>query len=355
MKKSNLLVVFNLETDLRSSLLGNNLDWLRSFQGLAEEIWVVSTHQGKEKPSLQNFRYFELGGGSFSKRLLALTRLIIIGVKIGKRKSDAIVFHHMSHRTAVFPGLLFCLLGIPQGLWYSHASRPALLYLAVRIVDVIFSPDEYCFPISTQKVFAVGQPIDYDTFSVHQVKHKNRHKNRVVSVGRVSRAKNIESFAQINHSTSKTPEKVLLDFIGPVSDFQYRDELSATFEQSSLKIIFEGLVSRHQLPAKLAKYSFFFSGTPKGVDRAAIEAVYAGCIPLSENPALLRLTGMAYIWSLRGFVNTPTITEQWNYLNSSDNAELDTISEQITENCRSKNNFKNTVGAVVSTLLRLRD
>ena len=43
---------------------------------------------------------------------------------------------------------------------------------------------------------------------------------------------------------------------------------------------------------------FYFSGTNKGIDRAALEACFSGCLIVSDNMELLRITGMRNLWSM---------------------------------------------------------
>lgn len=356
MMKSKLTVVFNLETDSDSRLLASNLDWVKELKNNSEELWVISTRLGKNMPNIQNLHFFETGGGNLPRRLIALMKLSRIAVEVLRRRGDAVVFHHMSHRTAVFPGYFFKIFGVPQGLWFSHEFSPPALPLATKIVDVIFTPDKYCFPLETSKLKEIGQPISVEAFQGLATPHTNRDKNAFITVGRVSRSKNLEVGLKVNESLSEKENttQILIDVFGPITDVSYARELQKSYAQAGMTIAFHGSVARNELGLKFSRYSFYISGTRRGVDRAAIEAVLSGCIPVTENIGLMRVSGIDITWK-EFFENLPTVSAQVEFLLQCEDSKLDEISEMLVSHCKARNNLKHTALEIIEVLKNLKN
>jgi hypothetical protein len=120
--KKNRIVIFNLSMNLDNHVLANTNLWVNEFSKHFERVHVYSTHVGRYSVP-NNVCVEEIGGGSFRKRAVALAKLTFIAFKLYKVRKDVVVFHHQSPRTAVYPGIIFRIFGVNQGLWYSHSSR----------------------------------------------------------------------------------------------------------------------------------------------------------------------------------------------------------------------------------------
>jgi len=348
--KSRHLLLFNLEMSDESRLLQSNIAMVRAFKEIYKEVTVVTTHLGSIPNDLKNVRVVELGGGSLWHRLRALMRLSRISVSIISNTKNLHVFHHMSHRTAVFPGILFKIIGIPQVLWYSHAAHSISLLVALKIVDNVVTPSEHSFPFSDRKVIFVGQAIDMERIETVLTRRRFSAKPVILSVGRVSRAKHLERLANsLVLSPIREIKKVVL--VGETRDSKYLNELELLFEAANVELETPGSVSPRKVPQILSQHWLYFTGTPAGVDRAAVEAAAAGCLVVSENKGLLELCGMSDFWSSKNGKSIPSITSQISSILNLDVTQRMNLSQQVSLTTRSKNDVRHTTRKISKILL----
>lgn len=346
MKVDKTLVFFGLEMDNRSTLLQSNIDLLRAFSLYFEDVLVVVTHLGEIPNDLQMHSFIELGGGSLLKRLRAILRLLLVAFQVLQKRNDVSVFHHMSHRTVIFPGMIFRVLGIKQILWYSHHSIPLTLKSASRIVNCIVTPSKFSFPIDTSKVRVIGQAVDSN--SIYKNFKESRYKNvyRILSVGRVSRAKKLDKFVDIAQSLDRGCNTELC-LVGEVQDHKYLEELRELTVLYGCKLENYGPVDRKKVFEQMTRFCFYFSGTPRGVDRAAIEAAMSGCIVLSENYGTLKLIGMYEFWSEMGYSSPPGLAQQYLFLKRLTPYQLSQIGVKSSRISEELNDVKQTVQRII--------
>lgn len=311
------IIIFMIEVDQRSHLLASNFGWLNSFSRLYEKLLIVATHVGElpyDFPS--NAALIELGGGSYSKRLRAIWRLIRIVYKVRREASTWHVLHHMVHHTVLFPGIVFKFLGYPQALWYSHKSKPLFLQSASRIVDVVTSTSKTSFPLNGEvEVTALGHGIDRSKFLFMNSGCSARdYKSSIIYLGRISRIKNLEKLLT-ETSLLKKDCDLDISFIGPIMDPSYVNELLDISKNEGITINFMNPIDYTKVPGVLNKFSYFFSGTELSLDKAALEAAMCGCLVVTENRNLMEAVGMDSFWSTKSVdINSLKISDQLFFL-----------------------------------------
>lgn len=346
--KNKTLYIFNLATDENSFVLASTIDWIKYFSSKVKQVEVYSTHVGKYNLPA-NVRVRELGGGTLRARIIAISRLRRAFLEISRNK-DAMVFHHMSEKTAAFLGLLLSIKRVPQALWYSHSKRTITLFLAQLWVDFIFSTNKQTYPFKSRKLEASGHGIDVSQFITES--GANRTSDTILSVGRVAPIKKLEnlliSLGQVDNN--KLRQKIKIDFIGPINDVKYHSYLTNLAEDQGIQVKFVGPI-KHELMANIYRhYSVYFSGTPKSIDKATIEAAISGCLIVTANTEALKSLGMNEIAMYKNKVIPSGISNQLEALLSMSSEEIAQARKIVSEYSSSTNSLEITTNRIIRRL-----
>ena len=347
MRAKGKLIIFCLEFDNNSKLLQSNIDLVRAFAPHCDNILVVATHLGVIPEDLSGFQFIELGGGTTRGRILAIARLLRLILLILFRWRKSWIFHHMSHRTAIFPGIVLKVFRFKQLLWYSHHSAPSSLRIAVKFVNEIVTPSKFSFPLSTRKVQVVGQAVDSSIIPVNFRESRYRQTTRVLSVGRISEAKEIEKFLNLVQKIERS-EKLSLILLGETQNLSYLEGISKALNLMGGEVEVHGAVNRKEALHYMTNYGLYFSGTPKGVDRALIEAAMSGCLILTDNAGALELTGMDTILKEGGVRNFQDISQQYVYLSSLSPRQRRNLGVKVSQTARKTSDVHYAVSKILS-------
>ena len=340
------LVIYNLITDENDPVTAFAIDWINAFAENAEQILVFSTHVGKYRLPT-NVRVIEIGGGSFQKRFVGSLRLLKSFSKARKLTGEKIVFHHMSEKTACYLGLLYKVAGIRQGLWYSHNRKSWTLRCAVRFVDFIFSPTVNSFPINTSKIRPVGHGIKMARFA--KLELINSPKTGILSLGRISRVKNLENI--IDALSRTIPPRSKLTFVGPVMETEeYVQKLELRALNADVELEIKQPVAYADIPEAISHYSMCFSGSPNTVDKSVLEAAAVGCFVLSDNRHVLELTGMKEVWKSIGATLPTSIESQINQLKHYESEP--NLRALLSKSCISRNEISTTSLRIMNDLVK---
>ena len=341
-KKIEKLYIFNLATDLDNTLLAFTHDWIRACLSEANSIEVVSTHIGRiDLPS--NVRVREIGGGNAAKRIVGILRLLRITFEIGLDRKHTVVFYHMTNKVAALIGLPLRIIGVRQGLWYSHSSIPISLKLAAKFSNVLFSSSPHALPISNEKCRYVNHGIDFSRFpTVANLKVDSE--NTFISLGRVSPIKNLELFidaVSMSISVSK-----IINLAGPYrAESEYHKSLVKFAESVGVTLRFLGEVPYPQVPTLLSQFSICYTGNPRTTDKAAIEAAAVGCFVVCSEPNTQELTGMTEIWN-EIKLQSQSLSEQIDAILELTNPQR--YREIISKRAISQNNVHQTVSSILA-------
>ena len=302
--KGKILYLFNLQMDLDSRVLAAAHDWANSFSEHFSEVRVITTRRGR-CDLLPAVTVREIGGGSLFLRIRALYRLTKILFEISKVRKDAFVFHHMSNRTAGILGIPIRTLGIRQGIWYSHSHQARDLRLAVLSTNFVVTSIACAFPFESSKLHFVVHGIDANIFKIGM----EGNRSGIVSIGRIARVKQFDAgIAAIHQSQIKSK---MITLIGPEEDDgKLLSDLQQKADSLGVELEYIPQLQRSQLEQILHKFSIFFSGTPKSVDKAAIEAAMCGLFLVTTNENVLNLTGMSEVWASLGLNPPAEVSEQ---------------------------------------------
>ena len=301
------LVIYNLETNLDSNVLAAAHDWVESFAKNVDQVVVYSTHVGRvDLPT--NVIVREIGGGTPVRRLVAVLRLLkSVAIEFPKRNTLA-VFHHMSTRSLLFVGVFFKLMGVKQGLWYSHSKKSFSLSASHILADRIFTSIPSAIPISNNRVRFVGHGLKSERFLRTDCGVLQR-RDGIVAIGRVVPVKRLELLVE---AVSKSKIANLgVTCIGPhQTNGDYPNKILELARIKEIDVSLKDAIPYKEIPNALRGFDFIFTGTPKSVDKAVIEGAMSGCFVVSSEEQAIKLTGMDQVFKSLGFENIPIIEHQ---------------------------------------------
>jgi glycosyltransferase involved in cell wall biosynthesis len=337
-KNRRYLVIYNLETDLDSLVLASAHEWIAQFSKMYSKVFVYSTHIGKiELP--ENIVVKEIGGGTLYKKMIGTIRLYSTLHKIYKFRGNIEVFHHMSSHTLLLLGFPIKIMKVPQIIWYSHSKLDLFLKFGRYFADKIVSSTLESSPMKEKKSFmAIGHGVNLDKFKPIDELVQSKRSN-LIHVGRIAPIKNIEYllediFQRNKNSTNLVNELFLL---GPVTDANYFSQLEDYANERSIKLIHLGALPNHKIPYLLEKFSMFYSGTPLSADKAAIEAGISGCILITKNESVMKLTGMSEIWKSEAM--KASLSNQIDWVLNQPTEKIKRIRKRIMKKSRQLNDL----------------
>lgn len=343
----NVLFLFNLELDLESEVLAVAHDWVEEFATIASKVYVFSTHVGSTFLP-ENVKVVEIGGGDSLSRVIGILRLFQQIPLIYELRRNLVVFHHMSPRTALILGPLFRFLRIPQGLWYSHSHKSLELVISSRIVNKLFSSTEEAIPLKSRKSKYVGHGIPIKKF-IKWRESNGQRSMQMVSVGRLAPIKRYELGISLASKLSGSKNSFMI--IGPGhKDSEYPVALGKLGAELGVDLLFLGPINYLEIPDLLADTRYFFSGTPKSVDKAVIEAALSGAFVLSENENAMHFGGMHSLINSWGRENDLSLEDIVAIIEGFTPGELQDARIRVSLEAERLSNLNNTCRAILSCL-----
>ncbi len=284
------LLIVTQVIDIEHPILGFFHRWIEEFAKHCEQVHVICLQEGKHSLP-ENVSVYSLGKEEGKGRLTYLWRFYTLIWKLRHEYDN--VFVHMNQIYVILGALLWRILGKKVGLWYAHGTVTLSLQLATLLSDNIFTSTPEGMRIETSKRVIVGQGIDVDKFVVDAKSSSNT--TRLITVGRISRSKNIDTLLQACSLLKKDGKKFTFRIIGSPTtseEFEYANEMYALTNKLMLdeQVEWVGPVPQRVLPAELQQADVFIhDGSTNSLDKTLLEAVLCGCVVVSSNPAYRNL------------------------------------------------------------------
>jgi len=296
---------FTPRIDINNSLFGHSIEWVRELGLQADVVYVYAIHLGA-LPTFenQNIRLVEIGGGNLGNRIKAIGMLVKVLICIlWTRSKSKLVIYHMIKEPAIILGPILKLLKVRQALWYSHSATTKSLRIATYWVDEVYTPTRVSFPIKSDKVTVTGHGVNAREFAIKEI--GVRQQESILSVGRISRVKNFEKIIMAISGTSLN-----LEIIGPILDNAYQKELLGSASNLGVSLKFWGEIPYEEMPSVFNRTTIYYMGSPKTLDKAAVQAAMCGCFVVSDEIEALESLGMGDFWRRLGFSNIPNLEVQ---------------------------------------------
>lgn len=287
MKKS--LLIITQVIDENDSDLGFFVEWIREFALRVEHLYIIAgKHLSTDLPS--NVTIFSLGKEQGRGKGMRLYRFYTSLYQC-LPKVDA-VFAHMCPEYVVAGDFFYRWFKKSVSLWYLHKSVSRYLLRSEKIVQHIFTAHRDGIQIDSPKVVITGHGIPTQKFLSLPRKERKNDVLTLLSVGRISKSKNLLFLAKIvTILKSKTEKKFHLSIIGEAytdEDKQYRREVENYIQTHEIQGYVEwvGKIPYNHLPEWYAKADMLVSASETGgLDKVVLEAMATGVPVLTSNPA----------------------------------------------------------------------
>lgn len=288
------LLLFNLAMDVRHPSLGFSSTWVNALAPRFDHISVITMWKGEFRTA-PNTSVHSLGkekGWSEPRRLAEFYRLA--QSVLHERRID-VCFVHMAPLFAVMFSPMARAKGIPMLLWYAHGATPLMLRLAHAVSDRCITSTPAGFRLPSDKLFVIGQGIDTEAFRP-PTDVDPEYSNTAISVGRISQTKALEEIvAAIALLRERDHSDLRLEIFGePLTgaDQGYAEGLRHQVRELKLEsaVRHHGLVPFDRVPACYQQGEFFMNmSRNRSIDKAILESMAAGCIPISRNESFRAL------------------------------------------------------------------
>tara|TARA_B100001989_G_C24488929_1_gene438479 strand:- start:142 stop:1152 length:1011 start_codon:yes stop_codon:yes gene_type:complete len=268
------LLIITQVVDREHPVLGFFHQWISEFAAHCERVTVVCLQSG-EYDLPENVTVVSLGKERGAGRFSILKNFY--QAIISNRSQYNSVFVHMNQIYVILGWPIWFLLRKRISLWYTHGTVSLSLRLATLLADKIFTASNNSFNVSSAKVIVTGHGINTNHFAPQQ----SDKKYDLISVGRISRAKNLHTLIDVLHSLSSSaaPSLALVGTPVTTEDEAYEEELKNKILELSLqdRVHFIGKVTQQDLPETLNSAKVFVTSANNGsLDKAILEAMACG-------------------------------------------------------------------------------
>lgn len=285
------LLVITQVMDMEHPILGFFHRWVEELAKYCEEVQVICLQEGKHQLPVNVFVH-SLGKEKGRGRWHILFSFYQLIWRLRKNYDN--VFVHMNQIYVLLGALFWRVLSKKVALWYAHGTVSPSLWLATHLTNYIFTSTPEGFRISTKKCVIVGQGIDTGLFTT--VIKLSNDKLRLVTVGRVSAAKNIDTLLRACAHLKEQRIRFNFKIVGAATTIA-EQEYEKTVKKLALdlklgsEIEWTGAISNLELPRFLQQSDIFIhDGATNSLDKTLLEAALCGCIVVSSNPAYKTLT-----------------------------------------------------------------
>lgn len=292
-KKVKLLIVTQ-KVDMNDGVLGFFHGWISEFARRASSVTVICLFKGNYKLP-DNVKVLSLGKEDRQSRITYTARFFQYIVR--ERNNYDVVFVHMNPIYVVLGGVVWRMLGKNIGLWYTHKSVTALLRLAERLADVIFTASQESFRLPSRKLRVMGHGIDTARFAGLAATRAASSMFRILTIGRISPVKDYETLIEAVKVVHDKGMQLSVTVVGGVVDEQHENYfrmLKDLVTQKGLEslVTFTGEVPNAQIEVYLRNADTFVNMSQTGsLDKAALEAMAAKIPTLTSNEAIAAILG----------------------------------------------------------------
>jgi glycosyltransferase involved in cell wall biosynthesis len=301
------VLVFNLGMDAAHSVLGHTTAWTRELARRCDHVSVITMFAGRLDLE-DNVTVRSLGkelGRSEPRLLFEFYRLV--REVLNERRIDA-CFAHMAPLFTVLFAPFAWRHRIPVLLWYAHPTVSPTLRAAHALADRCVTANSASFPLRSDKLFIVGHGIDTDAFTPprHIAAH---YETTAVAVGRITPRKRVHDMIEAVEILQREREMQLrLELIGgpaTEADHEYLAQLRhlAASRGVDHAVRFRGPVPFDEMPPYYHRGMLSLNLSDTALDKAILESMASGCIPVSRNPAFEALAnghGLEWLVPERG-------------------------------------------------------
>jgi glycosyltransferase involved in cell wall biosynthesis len=287
------VLLFNLRTDADDTALGFTTAWTNAIARRVDAVDVVTMHAGRVAVA-PNVVVRSVGRERGASRLARVLRFYRLTVPAALRRRPDVCFAHMTPLFAVMFWPIARLRGIPILLWYAHGSLPRDVRVAHRLVDRCVTSTPAGLRIDGPRVHVLHQGIDTTVFHPPPAP-RERQATTVLSVGRLTASKHILELVEVVAELRRRGLDLKLRLVGgPITrlDRDYTERILATIRSHDMEgqVELPGAVGHQEIAAEYRRAGWFLNLSSTGsLDKAILEAMASGCVPISANDSFAAL------------------------------------------------------------------
>mgnify|MGYP003424889830 FL=1 len=283
------LLIVTQTLDSKDSVLGFFVRWVLEFAKQCHQVTVFCLDKGEDIfPS--NVEVIHI---SRTWHGLKMWPLILAYQAFKYRKNYTHVFAHMNPEYILSTGIIWRLLSKKISLWYAHGTVSLRLKIAAILCNTIFSSTPEGFRYPTSKLHIVGQGIDMSLYKNINLERGLQKPISLVSIGRISASKRLELLLETIFilKSEYRIEPICTIIGGPVTDVdkKYFETLQNYVVEHHLtdNVIWRGALPLTEAILVLKETDVFVHfGNTGSLDKAILDAMACGVIPLSANEAV---------------------------------------------------------------------
>lgn len=340
------LLVITRKVDHLDSRMGFFVDWIIKLTQKVDKLYVIAWQKGNQDDLPQNVSLLELKGSKFIK-VLTLQRYLWRYLK----KVDGI-FCHMNPEYTIIVWPLSKLFGKKIVSWYTHKSVTLKRRFMEIFAKKILTASEKSFrkPLFSKKVQVVGHGINTELFNF-TIKPGDFSILTMLSVGRISPTKDIESMIKAVNILDKESVSIKLDIIGETalkSDKTYFANLIKMVKKMGLesKVKFLQAKPYQELPLYYKKANLFINLSKTGsLDKVVLEAMASGSFVLTSNEAFVDILDKRWMVKQN---NPKDLAQKIKELLQLPGQEFTNETERLRAYVEKEHNLKNTVEKIIN-------
>jgi glycosyltransferase involved in cell wall biosynthesis len=287
------VLLFNLRMDADDTALGFTTAWTNAIARRVESVEAITMHAGRLalEPNVEVHSVGRERGASRPARVLRFYR---DATDAALRRRPDVCFAHMTPLFASMFWPIARLRGIPVLLWYAHGSVPRDVRLAHRLVDRCVTSTPSGLRIVSPKVHVLHQGIDTAVFHP-PADEAQRSATTVLSVGRMTASKNLVEVVEVVADLRRRGFDLTLRLIGgPITDLDrgYLERIHEAVRAHGLDghVELAGPIGHDEIAAEYRRAGWFLNLSATGsLDKAILEAMASGCVPISANESFRAL------------------------------------------------------------------
>lgn len=283
------LLIVTQTLDSKHSVLGFFVRWVLEFAKQCEQVTVLCLDRGDDLFP-ENVTVIHISRTWHGLKVWPVTLAYQAFVC---RKRYTHVFAHMNPEYILSAGVIWRLLGRKVSFWYAHGTVSVRLKIATLLCNAVFSSTPEGFRHSTRKLHIVGQGVDLDLYKGADLERGLRKPISLVSISRISSSKRLELLLEtVFILKSEYKVDVVCTVIGgPATSFDknYLETLQSYITEHHLtdNIIWTGELPLIKAISVLKETDIFVHfGNTGSLDKAVLDAMACGVIPLSANKAV---------------------------------------------------------------------
>jgi glycosyltransferase involved in cell wall biosynthesis len=287
------LLVFNLAMDVNHTSLGFTTHWTNALARRCEHVSVITMTAGALalEPNVTVHSLGKERGFSEPRRLAEFYRLVHQVLR--ERRID-VCFAHMAPLFAALFAPVAKTRRIPILLWYAGAGSRRMR-VAHALADRAVTPTPASFNVPSSKLFVIGHGVDVDVFRPPG-KTPPDYERTAITIGRLNRKKGIdEMLIALARVRREHGQELRLEVTGEAltdADRGYAEGLRHRAESLGVAeaVTFAGRVPFPEVPSRYHRGSLFLHlSETNSMDKAILESMASGCVPISRNASFREL------------------------------------------------------------------